>query len=49
MSNASAVKRGFTFQDCASIVLFLDHIENIQKIRIEGKTEDVELCFPEGK
>lgn len=48
MSNASSTMRGFTFQDCASMVLFLDHIKEIDSIRIEGKDEDIELYLSDG-
>ncbi len=48
VSNASSVVSGYKFQECASIVLFLDNIENIDKIRVEGKTEDIELYLSNG-
>ncbi len=47
-SNASPTRRGFTFQDCASMVLFLDHVKEVDSIRIEGKKEDIELFLNDG-
>ena len=48
LHNASSTKRGFTFQDCASIVLFLDHVKDVESIRVEGEKEDIELNMKDG-
>lgn len=49
MSNASLTQAGFDFQDCAAIVLFFDYIKNIASIRIEGKSEDIEITLNDKK
>jgi hypothetical protein len=45
--NGSA--NGWMFQVSAGIVLTLKHIKDVEKIKIEGKTEDIELTFFNGK
>ncbi|MDP8202664.1 MAG: hypothetical protein P9M11_11070 [Candidatus Tenebribacter burtonii] len=44
-SNASSVVFGWDFQINAAIVLMLDNIQEVQKVRVEGKTEDIELTL----
>lgn len=44
-TNASASAFGWDFQVNAGIVLMLMNIREVQSIRIEGKTEDVEITF----
>ena len=41
--NASAVIFGFDFQVNAAIVLMLENIKDMKSIRLEGKSEDIEL------
>lgn len=42
-SNASAVQNGFLFQVNVAIYLMVKYIKDIDKIRVEGKKEDIEL------
>lgn len=46
-ANGSA--NGWIFQVSAGIVLTLRNIRDFDKIKIEGKTEDIELIFTNGK
>lgn len=46
---ADAVVFGFDFQVNAAIVLFLENIEEVEKIRLEGNYEDIELELSSGK
>lgn len=46
-ANGSA--NGWIFQVSAGIVLTLRNIKDFDKIKIEGKTEDIELIFTSGK
>lgn len=48
MRNATAAQTGYCFQDCAGIVLFFDHIKEIDSIRFEGSKEDIELNLKDG-
>ncbi|MDD5292931.1 MAG: hypothetical protein PHW40_01300 [Candidatus Izemoplasmatales bacterium] len=46
-ANGSA--NGWIFQVSAGIVLTLRNIKDFDKIKLEGKTEDIELVFTNGK
>lgn len=46
---ADAVVFGFDFQVNAAIVLFLENIEDVEKICLEGNYEDIELELSSGK
>ena len=46
---ADAVVFGFDFQVNAAIVLFLENIEEVEKICLEGNYEDIELELSSGK
>lgn len=48
-SNASPTMFGFDFQVNAAIYLMLENIEKMNEIRLEGKTEDIELFLDDGK
>lgn len=48
-TNASASAFGWDFQVNAAIILLLQNIEFIKSIRVEGKTEDIELYLTNGK
>ena len=45
---ADAVVFGFDFQVNAAIVLFLENIEEVEKICLEGNYEDIELELSSG-
>lgn len=47
-TNASDSIFGWDFQINAAIVLILEDIENVQKIRVEGRTEDIEITLNDG-
>ena len=47
-TNASSSLFGWDFQINAAIVLLLEDIENISKVRVEGKTEDIEITMENG-
>ncbi|WP_147297443.1 hypothetical protein [Lachnotalea glycerini] len=47
--NASATVFGWDFQINAAIVLMLDNITEAQNVRVEGKTEDIEILLSNGK
>lgn len=46
---ADAVIFGFDFQISAAIVLFLENIKDVQKLRLESDCEDIELELEDGK
>lgn len=46
---ANSVVFGFDFQVNAAIVLFLENIEDVEKICLEGNYEDIELELSSGK
>ncbi len=48
-TNASDSIFGWDFQINAAIVLMLEDIENVQKVRVEGRTEDIEITLTDGK
>lgn len=48
-TNASPTIFGFDFQVNAAIVLMLENIKNLKKLRLEGATEDIELTLNNGK
>lgn len=48
-TNASPVLFGFDFQLNAAIVLMLENIKELKKLRLEGATEDIELTLKDGK
>lgn len=47
-TNASDSIFGWDFQINAAIVLMLEDIENVQKVRVEGRTEDIEITLNDG-
>lgn len=47
--SANASWNGDNFQIAASISLLIDNLSNFSSIRCEGKTEDIEIYFPDGK
>lgn len=47
-TNASPTIFGFDFQVNAAIVLMLENIKDLKKLRLEGKTEDIELTLNNG-
>ncbi|QNK39955.1 hypothetical protein [Caproicibacter fermentans] len=47
-TNASDSLFGWDFQINAAIVLMLEDIENIQKVRVEGQSEDIEITMTDG-
>lgn len=47
-TNASDTLFGWDFQINAAIVIMLEDVENISKVRVEGKTEDIELTLSDG-
>lgn len=48
-TNASDSIFGWDFQINAAIVLMLEDIENVQKVRVEGQTEDIEITLTNGE
>lgn len=48
-TNASDSIFGWDFQINAAIVLMLEDVTNIQQIRVEGKTEDIEITLADGE
>ncbi len=48
-TNASPVIFGFDFQVNAAIVLMLENIKELKRLRLEGATEDIELTMENGK
>lgn len=48
-TNASDSIFGCDFQINAAIVLMLEDIENVQKVRVEGRTEDIEITLTDGE
>ncbi len=48
MPNASSTVFGYEFQSNAAIVLMLSNIEHAVSIRVEGKTEDIEISLDNG-
>lgn len=44
-TNASASAFGWQFQIIVGIILSLENIKNLNEVKIEGNTEDVELYF----
>jgi hypothetical protein len=48
-SNASASAFGWDFQCNAAIMLMLKNIEKASDVKVEGKTEDIEITFSDGK
>lgn len=47
-SNASASAFGWDFQANAAILLMLENIQNAESIKVEGKTEDIEITLNNG-
>ena len=47
-SNASASAFGWDFQSNAAIMLMLKYIERAEKVKVEGKTQDIEITFSDG-
>ena len=47
--NASASAFGWDFQVNAAILLMLENIEKAEKIRVEGKDEDIEITLNDKK
>lgn len=47
--NASPVIFGFDFQVNAAIVLMLENIKELKRLRLEGASEDIELTMENGK
>ena len=47
--NASPSAFGWTFQVGAGITLMLDYVKTFKSLKIEGKSDDIELSFDEGK
>lgn len=48
-SQVTASANGWVFQVSAGIVLTLEHIRDVEKIKMEGASEDIELTFSNGK
>lgn len=48
-SNATASAFGWDFQSNSAIMLMLKNIENASKVKVEGKNEDIEITFSDGK
>lgn len=48
-SNASPEVFGFDFQVNATIFLLLDNIKNVETVRMEGASEDIELTMNDGR
>lgn len=48
-SNATSSSFGWEFQSNAAIMLMLNNIEKASKVKVEGKNEDVEITFSNGK
>lgn len=48
-TNASDSIFGWDFQINAAIILMLEDIENVQKVRVEGQTEDIEITMTDGE
>ena len=48
-SNASPEIFGFDFQVNATIFLMLDNIKEVEAVRMEGASEDIELTMNNGK
>ena len=48
-SNATPSLFGWDFQINAAIILFLDNISNVEYMRLEGATEDIEIKLDDGK
>ena len=48
-TNASDSIFGWDFQINAAIILMLEDITNVQKVRVEGKTEDIEVTLTDGE
>jgi hypothetical protein len=47
--NASPSAYGWDFQVGAGIILMLENIKDFTEIKMEGKNDDIELTFPDGK
>lgn len=47
--NASPSSYGWAFQVGAGIVLMLDNVKQFNSIRLEGRLEDIEISFDDGK
>ena len=43
-TNASAIQRGFHYQDMVGLIEFLDNIENVKAVNVEGE-DDIDLIF----
>lgn len=43
-TNASVIQRGFHYQDMVGLIEFLDNIENVKAVNVEGK-DDIDLIF----
>lgn len=48
-NDASATQFGWDFQINSAIILFIENYEHVKKIKVEGKTQDVELLLDSGK
>lgn len=46
---ANSVAFGFDFQVNAAIVLMLEHIDELESLKLEGDYEDIELHFPDNE
>lgn len=47
-TNASLVERGFHYQDMVGLIVFIDNIEQVTKINVEGK-DDIDLFLINNK
>lgn len=47
-TNASDSLFGWDFQINAAIILMLEDVENVRDVRVEGKTEDIEITLADG-
>jgi len=48
-TNASASANGWCFQVGAGITLMLDNVKDFNSLKIEGKTDDIEITLGDGK
>lgn len=48
-TNSSDSLFGWNFQINAAIVIMLEDITNVQKVRVEGSTEDIEITLVNGE
>ena len=45
---ANKTRAGFTFQDLAAIVLFIDNFDELKSIKAEGNKEDIDVELLDG-